>query len=437
MKSVFKTLCLFVAVLFFTGYLAYTAVAIDVKPVEDFAVIKKGVTFQKLSWSKNDKVTGYKIYQKNAKNNNYTLIKTIKSNKNNSCKIAGLNMESFYSFKISAFTSAFGREFEGKISDAISTCTMPRGEDIESIVEQTPKTFTVSWSRAINCDGYELEYDTDETLSDPTVHIANGINTTVCKIDGLELGETYYFRLRSFMDFEGEKLYSEYSEVYSATIKNIITPQEIDPSRPVVALTFDDGPSLNNASESILNTLEKYGVRATFFVVGENAEKNAQNIKRKAELGFEIGNHTYSHKHYGKDVTKQEIVKCSNIIEKITGSRPTVFRATGGITNANIKKICKKQGMSLYYWTIDTEDWKSKNAKKVLKEALKAQDGDIILMHDIYPSTAKAVKKLIPKLINRGYQFVTVSELVKYKSESAPKPGVQYLDGDTIKYTSN
>ena len=91
--------------------------------------------------------------------------------------------------------------------------------------------------------------------------------------------------------------------------------------------------------------------------------------------------------------------------------------------------------MSLYYWTIDTEDWKYKNAKKVLKEAMKAKDGDIILMHDIYPSTAKAVKKLIPKLLKKGYQFVTVSELVKYKSESSPKPGTHYLNGDTVKFS--
>lgn len=435
MKSFFKIAFLFVVTLVITGYLAYTAVSIDVKPVENFAVFKKGTTYQQLSWNKNDKVSGYKIYQKNAKNNNYTLIKTIKNGEKESCKINNLNMESVYSFKISAYVSVFGYEFEGDKSKAIKTCTLPRGEDIESIVEQTPKTLTVSWTRGLTCDGYEIEYDIDETFKNKKLHIANGINTTICKIDELETNETYYFRLRSFMDFEGEKLYSEYSEIYQATVKNIITSKEIDPSRPVIALTFDDGPSLNKSSENILKTLEKYGVRATFFVVGENAEKNPENVKRKAEIGCEIGNHTYSHKHYGKEVTKQEIVKCSNTIEKITGARPTVFRATGGITNLFIKKTCKKQGMSLYYWTIDTEDWKHKNAKKVLKEALKAKDGDIILMHDIYPSTAKAVRKLIPKLIDKGYQFVTVSELVRYKSESAPKPGVHYLDGDTIKFS--
>ena len=90
--------------------------------------------------------------------------------------------------------------------------------------------------------------------------------------------------------------------------------------------------------------------------------------------------------------------------------------------------------MSLYYWTIDTEDWKSRDAKKVYNAAMKAKDGDIVLMHDIYQSTAEAVKKIIPKLLKKGYQFVTVSELIRYKlGSSSPKPGVQYLSGTETK----
>ena len=85
--------------------------------------------------------------------------------------------------------------------------------------------------------------------------------------------------------------------------------------------------------------------------------------------------------------------------------------------------------MSLYYWSIDTEDWKSRNAKKVYKKAMKAKDGDIILMHDIYSSTADAVEKIVPKLKKKGFQFVTVSELIKFKTGSAPRAGVQYLSG--------
>ncbi len=432
MKNALKIISAFLAVMFISAYFAYAVVSIDVKPVKNFTVSEKGLTYQKLSWYENEKVSGYKIYQKNAKNDNYTLIKTVKGGSKTSCKITDLEMENFYSFKISAYASFFGKEYEGPISSAIETCTLPRGEDIESIVEQTLNSLTISWEKGINCDGYEIEYANNEEFLNSATHNAKGINTTKCKIDNLKIGETYYVRLRSYIKFDDEILYSNYSDTYSATITNIASPEEIDPTRPVIALTFDDGPN-STASDKVLDVLERYGVRATFFVVGENAAKYPENIKRKLALGCEVGNHTSSHAYYGKNVKPSEIIKCSDTLEKITGVRPTIFRATGGMTSATIKKTCKKQGMALFYWTVDTQDWKYRNANKVYKAAMKAKDGDIILMHDIYDSTAKAVKKLIPKLIKKGYQFVTVTELVKYKSDSAPKPGIHYLDGDTIK----
>lgn len=433
MKTAVKVISGFLAVLLLSCYAAYTVVAMDVKPVSSFTIAEKGLTYQKLSWQMNKNVSGYKIYQKNAKSDDYTLIKTIEDFSTTECTIDNLDMENYYTFKISAYKSFLGYVSEGLASEPIVTCTLPRGEDIESIVEQTPKTLTVSWTKGINCDGYEVEYSPNSDFSDFEVRRLNGVTTQLCKLDGLTVGETYYVRLRSFMQFGDETIYSDYSDIYSATIKDNATPDEIDPNKPVIALTFDDGPDFNGASKKILDVLEQYGVRTTFFTVGENAEKNPENIKRKVSLGCEIGNHTYSHKQYGTKVKANEIVKCSDVIEKITGSRPTVFRATGGITTATIKNTCKKQGMALYYWSIDTEDWKSRNAKKIYKAAMKAKDGDIILMHDIYDSTAKAVKRLIPKLLKKGYQFVTVSELVKYKSGSAAKPGVQYLNGTETK----
>ena len=433
MKTAIKVISGFLAVLLLSGYFAYTVVAMDVKPVENFTVEQKGLNFQKLSWQMSQNVSGYKIYQKNAKSDDYTLIKTVENSSVTECKIENLDVESFYTFKISAYKSLLGYVSEGLLSEPLNTCTLPKGEDIESIVEQSPKTLTVSWTRGINCDGYEIDYSADKSFSDYETRKVNSINTKVCKLDGLKVGETYYVRLRSFINFEDETVYSEYSDIYSATVKNTVTPENLDPSKPVIALTFDDGPDFNGSSKKILDVLEQYGVPATFFTVGQNAEKNPENIKRKVALGCEIGNHTYSHTQYGSKVKASEILKCSNVIEKITGSRPTVFRSTGGLTTSLIKSTCKKQGMSLYYWTIDTEDWKSSDAKKIYKAAMQAKDGDIILMHDIYPSTAKAVKKIVPKLLKKGYQFLTVSELVKYKSGSdSPKPGIQYLSGTKI-----
>ena len=429
MKKNLKILFGFLAVLCITGFAAYTLVALNLDAVTNFSVKEKGLTYQVLSWKKNDKASGYKIYQQNADSNDFTLIKTINSADTTSCKIDQLDMESFYTFKISAFKSVLGFEKDSEMSKSIKTCTLPRGENINYVTENTPKTLTVSWSSGLNCDGYEVSYALNSDFSDAQIKEVNGKTTLLCKLDNLQEGKTYYVRLRSFINFEGEKLYSEYSEAFNATIKNVAAETVIDPSKPVIALTFDDGPDFNGSSKRILDVLEKYDVKATFFTVGENAKNNPNNLKRKVSLGCEIGNHTYAHNHYGSSVTAADIKKCSDVIQKITGSRPTVFRSTGGITTQAIKNTCIKEGMSLYYWSIDTEDWKSRNAKKVYKKAMKAKDGDIILMHDIYSSTADAVEKIVPKLKKKGFQFVTVSELIKFKTGSAPRAGVQYLSG--------
>lgn len=429
MKKTLKILFGFLVVLCITGFAAYTLVALNLDAVTNFSVKEKGLTYQVLSWKKNDKASGYKIYQQNADSNDFTLIKTINSADTTSCKIDQLDMESFYTFKISAYKSILGFEKDSEMSNSIKTCTLPRGENINYVTENTPKTLTVSWSSGLNCDGYEVSYALNSDFSDAQIKEVNGKTTLLCKLDNLQEGKTYYVRLRSFIDFEGEKLYSEYSEAFNATIKNVAAETVIDPSKPVIALTFDDGPDFNGASKRILDVLERYDVKATFFTVGENAKNNPNNLKRKVSLGCEIGNHTYAHNHYGSSVTAADIKKCSDVIQKITGSRPTVFRSTGGITTQAIKNTCIKEGMSLYYWSIDTEDWKSRNAKKVYKKAMKAKDGDIILMHDIYSSTADAVEKIVPKLKKKGFQFVTVSELIKFKTGSAPRAGVQYLSG--------
>ena len=166
MKSIVRVISGLMAVLLLSCYCAYTVVAMDVQPVSDFTVTQKGLTFQRLSWQMNKRVSGYKIYQKNAKNDDYTLIKTIKGFAENECKIEKLDMESFYTFKISAYKSVLGFESEGALSEPLSTCTLPRGEDVESVVEQTPKTLTVSWTKGINCDGYEVEYAKSSDFSD-------------------------------------------------------------------------------------------------------------------------------------------------------------------------------------------------------------------------------------------------------------------------------
>lgn len=187
--------------------------------------------------------------------------------------------------------------------------------------------------------------------------------------------------------------------------------RELDPNKPMVALTFDDGPHPKYTAE-ILESLKENDAVATFFVVGSRAEKYKNTIKSIVEGGNEIGNHTYDHKELTKLSKKEieyEITKTSNILKSITGKAPTITRPTYGSINKNVRLYA---GSPLVLWSIDTMDWKSRNKNKIVNITLKnVKDGDIILMHDIYKSTADAAKVVIKELKSKGYQMVTVSEL--------------------------
>ncbi len=222
---------------------------------------------------------------------------------------------------------------------------------------------------------------------------------------------------------EIKKKYSEESSIVS----------RVNPNKPMVALTFDDGPGYNASSDKILDVLEKYGARATFFMVGKNARDHPENLSRKIELGCELGNHTSDHQHYGSNITVEDISNASEDIYAACGRYPTAFRSPGGNTTPLILNECKNENMAAYYWSLDTKDWKLRNSQKIYDVVMNnVSDGDIILMHEIYDSTAEAIARIVPELINRGYQLVTCEELVVCKTGSKPEPGQQYLNGETI-----
>lgn len=191
----------------------------------------------------------------------------------------------------------------------------------------------------------------------------------------------------------------------------------IDYNKKLVALTFDDGPNYN--TNRILDILDKYNVKATFFVLGTNINGNEGIIKRMNDLGMEIGNHTYSHRLLTKledDEIKMEIKNVDDLIFNITNKHPSLIRPSYGSINNRIKRIVDRP---LIIWNIDTLDWKYHNSKRIADRVLnKVSDGDIVLMHDIYRATANSLEIIIPKLLNDGYQLVTVSELFYYKGLS-------------------
>ena len=188
----------------------------------------------------------------------------------------------------------------------------------------------------------------------------------------------------------------------------------IDPSKKIVAITFDDGPS--QYTKDIIKTLKEYDCNATFFVLGNKVEAYQDIIKESIKNGNEIGNHSYNHKWLSR-LSKEEIInqieKTQNILKKTVNYTPTHLRPTYGSVN---NKIRKNTDLEITLWTIDTKDWRIKNVDRIVERALNnVSDGDIILMHDIFERSSNALKIMIPKLKEAGYQLVTISELEEVK----------------------
>ena len=179
-----------------------------------------------------------------------------------------------------------------------------------------------------------------------------------------------------------------------------------------IALTFDDGPS--SFTNRLLDCLEKNNAKATFFLVGKEIESFPDEVKRMEALGCEIGNHSYDHTDFttlsAQDITGQ-IAKTDNLIMNLTGHGATVLRPPYGAINDTVSSTV---GTPMIIWSVDTLDWKTEDAQKTIDNVLScAQDGAIILMHDIYSTTVDAAETIVPKLIEEGYQLVTVHELAQ------------------------
>lgn len=201
----------------------------------------------------------------------------------------------------------------------------------------------------------------------------------------------------------------------------------IDPAKPMVALTFDDGPH-EIYSNQILDVLEANHAVATFFEVGVNVAKYPAVVAREAELGCEIGSHSYVHKNLSK-------MKAGPLLEDLAAAdaafiaagvpAPTLVRPPYGAVNKTVRTAT---GRSLITWNIDTEDWRTKDPQKVVSyvQSLQNLDGAVVLMHSIRESSAQAAAALVPWLQEQGYQLVTVTELMVYYYGELPQPNGLY-----------
>lgn len=205
-----------------------------------------------------------------------------------------------------------------------------------------------------------------------------------------------------------------------------VNANRIDLSKPMIALTFDDGPSAS--TPRILDSLEANGGRATFYMVGNRMAGCPDTVRRMVSLGCEAGCHTWGHTYLTKmsaDGISQDLARFNAELESIAGVRCRTMRPPGGYINSASKQALGACGMPAVMWSIDTLDWKTRNAQSTIDCVLsQVRDGDIILMHDLYGTSADAAVVLIPELISRGYQLVTVSELAEYRG--GIQPGQSY-----------
>ena len=266
---------------------------------------------------------------------------------------------------------------------------------------------------------YELFMDYDYTLVNDIVDLyiytykekGNTINKQVKNME-IDLNSSSVVLDKNIKDV----LYNYDYDLYSNKL--------IDRNKPMVALTFDDGPNANTSR--VLDILEKYNVKATFFVLGTNIKGYEDTILRMEELGMEIGNHMYSHKlmtRLTEEEITSEIKKVDDLVFDIINRYPTLIRPSYGTSNKRMLKIIDRP---VIIWDIDTLDWKYHNSTRISNKILdKVSDGDIVLMHDIYSATANSLSITIPKLLDKGYQLVTVSELF-YLKEKELKAGKIY-----------
>ena len=202
-----------------------------------------------------------------------------------------------------------------------------------------------------------------------------------------------------FFDFSGENL-------MKGTIETNVEMKDIRK----IALTFDDGPSIY--TEALLEGLEERQVKATFFVIGKNAEIYPEIVVREARDGHLIGNHTYNHvqitKLSAKDA-REEIEETNKILENLIQQRVEFVRPPFGIWEKKLEDL----GMMSVMWTVDPLDWTTKNTDEIVNKVVtQTEENDIILLHDCYESSVEAALRIVDLLKAEGFEFVTVDELL-------------------------
>ena len=191
-----------------------------------------------------------------------------------------------------------------------------------------------------------------------------------------------------------------------------------------IALTFDDGPG--PYTEKLLDILDKYDAKATFFLIGSKVSVRANTLRRMQSRGHQLGNHSWSHPELNKVSAEQlasEIDQTNNAIKQAVGIKPNIIRPPYGAFNRAVLEQFRQRGMSAVVWSVDTRDWADRNSEIVCSRAVAgARNGAVILMHDIHPTSVNAVPCILDSLKQQGYSFVTVQNLIGDMTPGAVYP---------------
>ena len=236
-------------------------------------------------------------------------------------------------------------------------------------------------------------------------------------------GSTYYFNsngyiLTGWQTIDDKDCYFDEDGKYDETKQ-----------RPMIALTFDDGPG--EYTEELLNCLVENNAKATFFMLGQNVEAYPEIAKELSDAGMELGNHSYSHPDLvtiGAEAAAQQVSNTDAALKAATGFEATVMRPPGGSFNDSVKAAIDHP---LIIWSIDTRDWATKSEEQTYQVVMdNAQDGSVVLMHDIHEWSVKAAIRMIPDLIAKGFKLVTVSELAEAKGKTLQSGNAYYYFGE-------
>ena len=236
-------------------------------------------------------------------------------------------------------------------------------------------------------------------------------------------GSTYYFNsngyiLTGWQTIDDKDCYFDEEGKYDETKQ-----------RPMIALTFDDGPG--EYTEELINCLVENNAKATFFMLGQNVEAYPEIAKELSDAGMELGNHSYSHPDLvtiGAEAAAQQVSNTDAALKAATGFEATVMRPPGGSFNDSVKAAINHP---LIIWSIDTRDWATKSEDQTYQVVMdNAQDGSVVLMHDIHEWSVKAAIRMIPDLIAKGFKLVTVSELAEAKGKTLQSGNAYYYFGE-------